>query len=91
MCALSQYIVFHMSGCIQEGYRGNIHLCVLIAIFLSKSYDVLEARLGKITGMSTAVFVCVFHYPAANLKKFQTGVHCMSVKIYNSLPIYIKK
>jgi hypothetical protein len=31
------------------------------------------------------------HYPSANLKKFQTGVHCMSVKIYNSLPTYIKK
>ena len=31
-----------------------------------------------------------FHYPSANLKKFQTGVHYMSVKIYNSLPIYIK-
>jgi hypothetical protein len=25
-----------------------------------------------------------------NLKKFQTGVRYMSVKIYNSLPIYIK-
>jgi hypothetical protein len=31
-----------------------------------------------------------FHYPSANLKKFQTGVHYMSVKIYNSFPIYIK-
>jgi len=31
-----------------------------------------------------------FHYPSANLKKFQTGVHYMSVKVYNSLPIYIK-
>jgi len=31
-----------------------------------------------------------FHYPSANLKKFQTVVHYMSVKIYNSLPIYIK-
>jgi hypothetical protein len=31
-----------------------------------------------------------FHYPLANLKKFQTGVHYMSVKIYNSFPIYIK-
>jgi len=31
-----------------------------------------------------------FHYPSANLKKFQTGVHYMSVKIYNSLAIYIK-
>jgi hypothetical protein len=30
------------------------------------------------------------HYPSANLKKFQTGVHYRSVKIYNSLPIYIK-
>jgi hypothetical protein len=27
---------------------------------------------------------------SANLKKFQTGVHYMSVKIYKSLPIYIK-
>jgi hypothetical protein len=31
-----------------------------------------------------------FLYPSANLKKFQAGVHYMSVKIYNSLPIYIK-
>jgi len=31
-----------------------------------------------------------FHSPSANLKKFQTGVRYMSVKIYNSLPIYIK-
>ena len=31
-----------------------------------------------------------FHHPSANLKKFHTGVHYMSVKIYNSLPIYIK-
>jgi hypothetical protein len=31
-----------------------------------------------------------FHYPLANLKKFQTGVHYMSVKTDNSLPIYIK-
>jgi hypothetical protein len=31
-----------------------------------------------------------FYYPSANLKKFQTGVHYMSVKIYNSPPIYIK-
>jgi len=31
-----------------------------------------------------------FHYSSANLKKFQTGVHYMSVKIYSSLPIYIK-
>ena len=30
------------------------------------------------------------NYPSANLKKFQTGVHYMSVKIYNSLPTYIK-
>jgi hypothetical protein len=31
-----------------------------------------------------------FYYPLANLKKFQTGVHYMSVKIYNSLPIHTK-
>jgi hypothetical protein len=31
-----------------------------------------------------------FHYPSANLKKFQTGVHYMSVKINNNLSIYIK-
>jgi hypothetical protein len=31
-----------------------------------------------------------FHYPSANLKKFQTAVHYMSVEIYNSLPFYIK-
>jgi hypothetical protein len=31
-----------------------------------------------------------FHYYLANLKKFQTGVHYVSVKIYNSFSIYIK-
>jgi hypothetical protein len=31
------------------------------------------------------------HYPPANLKKYQTGVFYMGVKIYNSLPAFIKK
>jgi hypothetical protein len=30
------------------------------------------------------------HYPLVNLKKFETGVHYMGVKLYNSLPTYIK-
>jgi hypothetical protein len=30
------------------------------------------------------------HCPSVKLKKFQTGVHYMGVKIYNSLPTYIK-
>src|SRR5215510_15822409 len=30
------------------------------------------------------------HYPSACLKKFQTGVHYMGVKLYNSLPSYTK-
>jgi hypothetical protein len=30
------------------------------------------------------------HYPPANLKKYQTGVFYMGVKIYNSLPAFIK-
>jgi hypothetical protein len=30
------------------------------------------------------------HYPSVNLKKFQTGVHYMGVKLYSSLPTYIK-
>jgi hypothetical protein len=28
--------------------------------------------------------------PSVNLKKYQTGVYCMGIKIYNSLPLYIK-
>ena len=32
-----------------------------------------------------------FHFPLVSLKKFQTRVHYMGVKIYNSLPNYIKK
>jgi len=32
-----------------------------------------------------------FHHPSANLKKYQTGVFYMGIKIYNSLPTYIKK
>jgi hypothetical protein len=31
-----------------------------------------------------------FHQPSANLKKYQTGVFYMGIKIYNSLPTYIK-
>ena len=31
------------------------------------------------------------HFPLVSLKKFQTGVHYMGVKIYNSLPNYITK
>jgi hypothetical protein len=30
------------------------------------------------------------HYPSVKLKKFQTGVHYMGVKLYNSLSTYIK-
>jgi hypothetical protein len=30
------------------------------------------------------------HYPSVKLKKFQTRVHYMGVKLYNSLPTYIK-
>jgi hypothetical protein len=32
-----------------------------------------------------------FHFPLANLKKYQSGVFYMGVKLYNSLPSYIKK
>ena len=31
-----------------------------------------------------------FHYPMVNLKKLQTGVHYMGVKLFNGLPPYIK-
>jgi hypothetical protein len=35
--------------------------------------------------------VCTdLHYSSVKLKKFQTGVDYMGVKIYNSLPTYIK-
>jgi hypothetical protein len=30
------------------------------------------------------------HYPSVKLKKFQTGVHYMGIRLYNSLPTYIK-
>jgi hypothetical protein len=30
------------------------------------------------------------HLPSANLKKYQTGVLYMGIKIYNSLPMYTK-
>jgi hypothetical protein len=30
-----------------------------------------------------------FHHPSANLKKYQTGVFYMGIKIYNNLPTYI--
>jgi len=32
-----------------------------------------------------------FHQPSVNLKKYQTGVYYMAIKIFNSLPSYIKK
>ena len=32
-----------------------------------------------------------FHHPSANLRKYQDGVFFMSIKVYNSLPTYIKK
>jgi hypothetical protein len=31
-----------------------------------------------------------FHQPSANLPKYQTGVFYMGIKVYNSLPTYIK-
>jgi hypothetical protein len=31
-----------------------------------------------------------FHVPAANLTKYQKGVHYMGIKIFNHLPNYIK-
>ena len=31
-----------------------------------------------------------FHYPTVSLKKYQTGVHYMGIKIFNKLPTYIK-
>jgi len=31
-----------------------------------------------------------FHFPPVNLKKYQSGVYYMGIKIYNSLPPYIK-
>jgi len=31
-----------------------------------------------------------FHQPSTNLKKYQTAVYCMAIKIFNSLPSYIK-
>jgi hypothetical protein len=30
------------------------------------------------------------HQPSVNLKQYQTAVYCMGIKIYNSLPLYIK-
>ena len=32
-----------------------------------------------------------FHHPSANLNKYQTGVFYMGIKIFTSLPAYIKK
>jgi hypothetical protein len=32
-----------------------------------------------------------FHFPPANLKKYRSGVFYMGVKLYNSVPSYIKK
>jgi len=31
-----------------------------------------------------------FHLPPANLKKYQSGVYYMGIKLYNNLPPYIK-
>jgi hypothetical protein len=32
-----------------------------------------------------------FHLPPANLKKYQSGVFYMGIKLYNGLPPFIKK
>jgi hypothetical protein len=32
-----------------------------------------------------------FHQPSANLTKYQTGVYYMGLKIFNTLPVYIKQ
>jgi hypothetical protein len=31
------------------------------------------------------------HQPNVNLTKYQKGVYCMGIKVYNALPSYIKK
>jgi hypothetical protein len=31
------------------------------------------------------------HQPTVNLTKYQKGVCCMGIKVYNALPLYIKK
>jgi hypothetical protein len=31
------------------------------------------------------------HHPTVNLTKYQKGVYCMGIKVYNALPSYIKK
>jgi len=32
-----------------------------------------------------------FHQPSANLTKYQTGVYYMGLKIFNTIPVYIKQ
>jgi len=31
-----------------------------------------------------------FHQPSVNLTKYQNGVYCLGVKVFNILPFYIK-
>ena len=31
------------------------------------------------------------HHPSANVIKYQKGVHCIGVKVFNTLPFYIKQ
>jgi hypothetical protein len=66
MCKLSQYLMFHMSDCIQKGYRGNIHLHVLLANFILRTLWFIGGTYGQITGMSAVVCVCFV--PTTNYK-----------------------
>jgi len=65
MCTLSQYTVFHMSECVQEVYRGNIHLCVLSKICFKKSMMYWRHMWAKsqgcqLWGVCVCVCVCVY-------------------------------
>jgi len=31
-----------------------------------------------------------FHQPSMNLTKYQKGIYCLGVKVFNMLPFYIK-
>jgi hypothetical protein len=59
-----------------------------LILFVNKNNDIFTTN-NKIHNYCTRQ-CCNLHQPAVNLAQFQKGVLCKGVKMYNSLPAYIK-
>ena len=59
-----------------------------LILFVNKNNDLFTTN-NKIHNYCTRQY-CNLHQPAVNVAQFQKGVLCKGVKMYNSLPAYIK-